>query len=96
MNDVSQEREIKKQLGQGNNFPPFSVSHPALKEVLRDKRKCAIDCVNYFPRYLLVYQPYCPVLCCQGNLGELSEKSVHNLYVRVSLPLGKNAQQFLH
>ena len=90
MNDVSQEREIKRQLGQGNNF-----THPALKDVLRDKMKCTIDCVNYFLRYLLVYRPFCLVTCCQGKLGnsQIIASVSHTLF---SKELGKVNIHYTH
>ena len=56
--------------------------------ILSDKISYTVGFVNCFLRVPAVYLPCCPLPCSQGMLAELSEKSVHNLYVRGILSLG--------
>ena len=58
-----------------------------LGEILSDKIPPTVGFVNNFLRVSLVYQPCCLLPCCQGKVGELSDKSVRNLYVRGILSL---------
>ena len=60
--------------GQGTEF-----EHESL---LSDKMPRTVGFVYCFLRVPVVYLPCCLLPCCQGKLGELSEKSVRILYVR--------------
>ena len=50
--------------------------------VQRPKMNCTVGFVNCFLRVPLAYQPCCPVPCCSGKQGELSENCLPNLTVQ--------------
>ena len=50
--------------------------------LLRDKMNCRVRFGICFLRVPLIYQPCCPVPCCQGKLGELA-KTVYKTYCTV-------------
>ena len=46
---------------------------------------CTVGFVNCFLRVPLAYQPCCPIPCCPGKRGELSENCLPNLTVQFIL-----------
>ena len=55
------------------------------KYILCPKMNCTVGFVNCFLRVPLAYQPCCPVPCCPGKQGELSENCLPNLTVQFIL-----------